>query len=693
MIEPYASCPCGSGKKFKWCCQPIYAGIQQAEEQFAAGQHEAGLKAMDKVCEQHPTQPHAWGKKAELLAGMGQIDAAEEALEKAFAIDANYGFGLLLRARIRFEEGEVQGGLLLARKAAEAFSPEAREDLALLHKMIFQAEWQFRRPVAARQALETALVLAPADEDARQALDGLFGTQSGLPTAARRKYSLIAPDAARLAAHKEALAAAPAKLSGIISAFTGLTQKDPADAAAWYNLALGRAWAGDNKAALEALDEFMDKAAKDEDAAEAAALGEALRCGQGMEEQCDYVQHAILVQVRDPRPVQALLNEWLSSHRLLPLQSEGEQEGNLHAFILELNTGGLVTVGSAPADTGRLAGELRINPPLLQIHCPIEDTYNRLKEELRTKLHLGLTDMKASRVPPAFHAILAEALTFFVKEPESEDAARKRSLEIATRFFEETWTRRPRKSLGGVAPLDAVGSPKLRRKLSGVIAFHEQCALIGAPGIYDFNMLRRKLGLGGAAAAPAAGGDISAMGPAELSALKAGELGDEQLEQAYQAAHRIDAREIASHFARELVGRPAKEGKADRLPYFGFLITKALAEGDTEAALGLIDEGMRIDCESNEGRRRGDYEARRASVHVKRGEADLAEDVFNRIIQRAPRDFKVRGQAAEAMMQLKQPAKARKFAEEGVAEARKANDRDAEGYLNDLAGAATRQGG
>jgi tetratricopeptide (TPR) repeat protein len=195
--------------------------------------------------------------------------------------------------------------------------------------------------------------------------------------------------------------------------------------------------------------------------------------------------------------------------------------------------------------------------------------------------------------------------------------------------------------------------------------------------------------LGGASAAGASA-DISSMGPAELAALKAEGLGDEQLEQAYQAAHRLDAKEIAAHFARALADRP---GRPDRLPYFGFLITKALADGDTEAALGLIDEGMRIDCEANEGKRRGDYEARRASVHVKRGEADLAEDVFNRIIQRTPRDFKVRGQAAEAMMQLKHPAKARNFAEEGVAEARKANDRDAEGYLNDLAGAAKRQGG
>jgi tetratricopeptide (TPR) repeat protein len=695
MIEPYASCPCGSGKKFKWCCQAIYAPIQQAEEQFQAGQHEAALRAIEKIIERSPGLPHVWGKKAEFHASMGQIDAAEEALEKAFSIDSSYGFGLLLRARIRFEEGEVQGGLLLARKAVEAYSPEAREDLALLHKMIFQAEWEFRRPVAARQALETALVLDPTDEHARNVVSSLFAPQSGLPEAAWRKYSLISPDARRLASHKQALSEAPARLSGVISAFTKLTQDDPEDAAAWYNLGLARAWMGDNRAALEALDQYIERAASDADAAEAAALAEVLRCGQGMDDLCDHVHHTITVQIRDPRPLQALLNEWMSSHRLLPLEYEGQQESQLHALLIDLNTSGLVTVGSAPADHGRLAGEVRIVPPVLNIICPIEELYSKVKEEVRTKLHLGLAEVRSARVAPSFAAINAEALTFFVGQQEDQQEAKKKVHENAARFFEDIWMKRPRKALSGITPADAVGSAKLRRKLTGIILFQEQCARIGGEPFYDFNQLRRKLGLAeGAPATAEAAADVQAMGPAELAALKPGEMDNGQLEMAFQAAHRLEASEIAGRFARELASRPAQEGTAaDRLPYFGYLITQAIAEGDTEAALGLIDEGMRIDCESNEGRRRSDYESRRASVHVLRGEADLAEDVYSRIIQRTPRDFKVRGQAAEAMLRLKQPNKARRFAEEGAAEARKANDRDAEGYLNDLAGAAQRQGG
>ena len=60
-------------------------------------------------------------------------------------------------------------------------------------------------------------------------------------------------------------------------------------------------------------------------------------------------------------------------------------------------------------------------------------------------------------------------------------------------------------------------------------------------------------------------------------------------------------------------------------------------------------------------------------------------------IERSPRNFKVRGKAAEAMLTLKQPAKALEFAEQGAAAAKLAKDRDSEQHLMELASAAKKQ--
>ena len=78
MPDLYSPCPCGSGKKFKWCCQPIYPGILRAQELDANGQHEAALRLMDEVVRQHPDNPEAWGRRAQLLYTNGRGDEAEE---------------------------------------------------------------------------------------------------------------------------------------------------------------------------------------------------------------------------------------------------------------------------------------------------------------------------------------------------------------------------------------------------------------------------------------------------------------------------------------------------------------------------------------------------------------------------------------------------------------------------------------
>ena len=119
--DPYAICPCGSGKKFKWCCEPIYRDIEHAFAQEAEGQHETALRFMADIAAKHAQNPEAWGRQAQLLAANGKLEEAEEALQKAFALNPNYPFGLLLRAQFRFNEGELGGALLLARKAADAY--------------------------------------------------------------------------------------------------------------------------------------------------------------------------------------------------------------------------------------------------------------------------------------------------------------------------------------------------------------------------------------------------------------------------------------------------------------------------------------------------------------------------------------------------------------------------------------------
>jgi tetratricopeptide (TPR) repeat protein len=391
-----------------------------------------------------------------------------------------------------------------------------------------------------------------------------------------------------------------------------------------------------------------------------------------------------------------LLQEWERDRRLL-VDQQSQEERVLRALVMEKPT--MLTAG-APT-TLRPAASLLVAPQMvgdtpvqmMLLRHPVKDRLDRVVQEVRQRLGPVLAEEVERVVRAEFEDVVLEPLVFAVGTKDEQEAAA-RVRESAERFFEGTWIHRPLHALNRIPPVDAAGHPVLRRKLRGVVQFLEECAAHGRLGGYDFDRLRRKLGL--TAAGVAAGGaatDIGAMGAAELAGLPAETLSADQLQQAFQAAVRLDAQELGVKFAQALVGRPADAGPADRGRWYFYLADRAVAEGNTDLALDHVNEGERVDCERNEGRRRNEFELRRGQVHVKRREADQAHDVFDRLLERDPANAKTRGAAVEGMLSLRQGARALRFAEGGLAAARQENDRDSEQYFLELAEAARKQGG
>jgi tetratricopeptide (TPR) repeat protein len=373
-----------------------------------------------------------------------------------------------------------------------------------------------------------------------------------------------------------------------------------------------------------------------------------------------------------------------------------QEEGVLSALVLESTSGGLIAPTAVP-QTAKLGAYLILANGLLRLWNPNKEALERIVAELQQRSGRGLSEARRADRPVMFGDVVAQGLTFPVGLTDKAEVE-KRIHQEAERYFEEAWIHRPLKSLSQVPPIDAAGSGTLRKKLTGVVQFLQECAAGGALQTYDFDRLRRKLGLlDGQPAAPPVGGeevvDISALGAAELAALKASGLSSSELQDAFQAANKLAAHELAGHFARELIGRPPEPQQPDRFAVYSHLIQAALGEGNTEAALKSVDEGERHDREHNEGKRHNDYELRRGQIHVKRKEATQAQEVFQRLIEGAATNLRYRGTAAEAMLALKQPAQALRFAESGLAEARKQNERDSEQYFLELVGAARKQGG
>ena len=218
-----------------------------------------------------------------------------------------------------------------------------------------------------------------------------------------------------------------------------------------------------------------------------------------MEASCDYHEYSFAFQFRDPQPIVGLVQEWQEGGRLMMPQSQ--QEGVLFAMILELTTVSLVTVGRPAADVGRLGAYLLVAGPLFRMWGPNREAVGRVREEVRNRLQLPIGEAQEVTGPVQFHDVVTEALVFPTNMRDPNAPAK--VVEHAQRYYEETWVHQPRRSLAGNTPIDAAGHANLRKKLRGVVQFIQECAAGSLLGGYDFDRLRRKLGLveGGAAVA------------------------------------------------------------------------------------------------------------------------------------------------------------------------------------------------
>src|SRR5262245_31639577 len=80
-IDVYQPCPCGSGKKIKFCCHAIIIDMLKVSELQQNRQHQPALKLLEtteKKVGARETWSRAWvgTTKAFLLFGMGNVEEA-----------------------------------------------------------------------------------------------------------------------------------------------------------------------------------------------------------------------------------------------------------------------------------------------------------------------------------------------------------------------------------------------------------------------------------------------------------------------------------------------------------------------------------------------------------------------------------------------------------------------------------------
>ena len=388
--------------------------------------------------------------------------------------------------------------------------PESPTHSAIAWGETIRQGWAFfqsQRPIAAWACWQSVARQSPENKPAAEALEHLASALD-LPDLARKPLRFLPPegdfrrDRWNTVFHQSATAfgsefqADPAAAALL---FRSLLDDDKTDSAAAWNLAVCLAWAGSNRAAIDALDTFTHLASESrpDQAADAWTLAELLRHGAGAEELADCVSLSITLEkdqfgsdihdfLKTLGPIQQYLN--------LPGSPAGVKmpfAGDLLEKPLHEGPAGVPITASVIA----LGNTLKISAPAAAESGLFFRDLTQILEWLtcdKIRVDHGILSL------PMLDASVARFKLPADLSPLQRDQLSKQAV---ADYFESQWIHQPRHGLGERTPLAAASDLKAssRVKLDGLIQFLEQMARRPASRPiyqdYDFDCLRYRLGM------------------------------------------------------------------------------------------------------------------------------------------------------------------------------------------------------
>ncbi len=131
-VDAYAPCPCGSGQKYKRCCQKAEAYVDRAERLDRNGQHEAAVAVVNEGLAKHPDAAWLHIRKAVALAALEQPEKAVAALAVLIKQQPGHLGAIALSLRLLLELGDFAAAVDQFQTALALADDQARPQLAPL---------------------------------------------------------------------------------------------------------------------------------------------------------------------------------------------------------------------------------------------------------------------------------------------------------------------------------------------------------------------------------------------------------------------------------------------------------------------------------------------------------------------------------------------------------------------------------
>ncbi len=593
-VDPYAMCPCGSGKKLKFCCVDLVGEIEKIHRMIEGEQPRAALRHTEQTLASHPGRASLLDLKATLEMSLDEMEAARKTVAEFVAANRDSPTAHACEAILLAESDDPRAAVESLQRALALVEREMPLRVFEALGAVGGALLESGHILAAQAHLWLHAALAPKDDTRSREVLAALNHYSGLPLLLRdqlrfRRWPDNAPWKAE--AEKATRLADNGKWRGAVEMVDRLGQRYGADPALVFNRALLGGWLADDRALVAGLHAYSQLDVPPEDAIEAEAIAQLL------DPELKEKRFDSTVQVYAIGDLESLVQRLSSDKRVQSFDMDPEafaqhdQPRPRYTFVLLDRPMPPSSAGLTRDAVPRLAGIIALfgrqtdRPERLELSIDkgpaFDSSIAALKEIAGDAIAELLEEKVIGSVSPT-----DQALNWRWHPPRDTPPDMRRRLidEERRAAIVERWPTLPQPALRGKTPLEAAGDPELRIQLMASVLVLEQ----GSNSDRDsaaLAELRRKLNLPQPDLIEPGGQIMSALPLVRVPRLNVEALSDDDLIILYRRSILVGAQAATLRLAGEAVRRPSL---ADRIPAADAYQRMIAVERDPNRALALI---------------------------------------------------------------------------------------------------------
>jgi tetratricopeptide (TPR) repeat protein len=595
--DPYQPCPCGSGEKFKWCCQPLAKYVEKAGALLQGKQHEAALQALDEGLAVDASNVWLRLTKSELLVHLERYAEASAIVESLLADRPGNVRALDQRTLLQAGRGEwPEAVVTLQRLWENAHSANDRRLVLDRFVVIGTALCRAGHFMAGLWCLRTGAQEESAVESpARQELAACESNADIAPWL-RDIYELLPPppgEAALAETWQHALDSANrGLLDPALDAFTRLVQDRPDLRDAQFNRGLCLAWLAREQEAAEALHQFALQEPDLPRAIDIDALAQTM-WHRGSAQTVDVCRAVYPLRDR-ARLLSRLSDEPLWTSTRQPDGNEDSAAGDGGAWLrLSRPLPSRMDDAGWIDDPPHVVADLVIGPERVQLTFgearQDDDRLTQFEELARECVDIEARTVQMTPAPASVVRSLSRYVMSGVHDVSVAAGKAQRR-----RFLTTVWPDIPQGWLENKTPREAAHDPALRTTLQAMLRTREH-EMERDGDVPDTSELRAELGV--EAGPPYVGpsdGDWTKVPLDRLRDINPAPLGDDAIQALWELAEAYRLPHARVRVAQEMIGRPSLEPMLRYEAMLTLLLASAV-NGDRGLAADCLSRGRACD--------------------------------------------------------------------------------------------------